>query len=202
MPRKDMIFTRSNTGIRDKYNEAMKILEYSIMMVELFEIKEFNNVIAGQLRLILCGTSRRGNKIIDNSLIRKMQPNPQLYQVKELVDLTMNGNAFVPDELFDYDKPRIPLSDWLNQIILSITLQDKKQDITIFDFIKHSANKSGGAHVDSSLEEKAFIVDVHSERVLCDIARGLFRAVGRNFKIKSEENLSYIIKKFKEKASE
>ncbi|RPJ97276.1 hypothetical protein CW357_01010 [Rummeliibacillus sp. TYF005] len=202
MSREDMVFTRSNTGIRGKYNEAMKILEYSIMMVEFFELEEFNNVIAAQLRLILCDTSKRGSKIIDNSLIRKIQPNPQLHQIKELVNLTVDGNSFVPDELFDYEKPRIPLSDWLNQVILSITLQNKKQDITIFDFIKHSANKSGGAHVDASLEEKAFIVDVHSKRVLCNIARGLFRAVGRNFRKKNVENLSYIIEKLNEKASE
>ncbi len=37
----------------------MKILEYSVMLVNLFEIKEFNNVIAGQLRLILCDTTKK-----------------------------------------------------------------------------------------------------------------------------------------------
>ena len=86
--RKDLIFNRSNRGTKTKYDEAMKILEYSVMMVQFFEIKEFNNVIAGQLRLILCDTSvkrikGKGKVIIDNSLIKKINPKPKLYPVKE-----------------------------------------------------------------------------------------------------------------------
>lgn len=196
--RKDLIFNRSNRGTKTKYDEAMKILEYSVMMVECFEVKEFNNVIAGQLRLILCDTSvkrikGKGKVIIDNSLIKKINPNPKLYPVKEFVELTKKGDYFVPDGLFDFDKQMVELKEWLGQVILKITMIDKVQEITIFDFIKDSANKSGGAHVDGSLPEKSLIVDVHSERVLCDIAKGLFRSTGRDFKQKSLENLTHIL---------
>jgi hypothetical protein len=195
--RKDLVFNRSNIGTKAKYDEAMKILEYSVMMVEFFGIKEFNNVIAGQLRLILCDTSikRRGKEtiIFDNSLIKKTNPNPKLYPVKEFVEFNKKGDTIILDGLFDFDKPMIDIDKWLRQVILKITLVNKVQELTIFEFIKESANKSGGAHVDTSLPEKSFIVDVHSERVLCDLAKGIFRSTGRNFKQKSLENLTHLI---------
>lgn len=199
--RKDLVFNRSNRGKKIKYDEAMTIIEYSVMMVEFFKIKEFNNVIAGQLRLILCDTSwsRKENRVIDNSLIKKINPNPKLYPVKDFVEFNDKGDAFIPDGLFNYDKPMIDLDLWLKQVILKITLVDKIQEITIFEFIKESANKGGGAHVDSSLPEKSFIVDVHSERVLRYLARGLFRSVGRDFEQRSLNNLSHLITTFKEK---
>lgn len=202
MSRKDITFERSNKGILEKYEEAMKVLEYSVMLVKLFEVKEFNNVIAGQLRLILCDTKRNGQEIIDNSLIKKIQPCPKLFQINELSNLSKGMGGFIPGEMFNYDKPTIPLDEWLDQVILSLNLKGKKQDITIRNFIKFSANKSGGAHVDETLIEKAFIVEVNSNGVLSDIATGLFRAVGRDIKKCSESNLDYLINKYKEKASE
>jgi hypothetical protein len=172
------------------------------MMVEFFEIKEFNNVIAGQLRLLLCDTSikRIGKeKIInDNSLIKKINPNPKLYPVKEFVESNEKGDSFIPDELFDYDKPMIDLKTWREQVILKISVVDKSHEITIFDFIKETANKGGGAHVDTSLPEKSLIVDVHSERVLTYMARG-FRSVGRDFEQQSLNNLTHLIKTFNKK---
>jgi hypothetical protein len=201
--RKDLVFNRSNRGKKTKYDEAMKILEYSVMMVEFFEIKEFNNVIAGQLRLILCDTSikRNGKETIinDNSLIKKINPNPKLYPVKEFVEFNEKGDSFIPDELFDYEKPMIDIKTWLEQVILKITVVDKYYEITIFDFIKESANKSGGAHVDVSLPEKSLIIENHSERVLRYIVRGLFRSVGRDFEQRSLDNLSHLIRTFNEK---
>src|SRR3954452_9239390 len=88
--REDLVFHLSDEGKKTKYEEAMKILEYSVLMVEIFEIKEFNNVIAGQLRLLLCDTSwnRKEQRVIDNSLIKKINPNPKLYPVKDLVEVT------------------------------------------------------------------------------------------------------------------
>jgi len=202
MTRKDLTYERSNLGILNKYKEAMRILEYSVLLVKFFEIEEFNKVIAGQLRLILCDTSKKGKEIIDNSLIRRIQPNPKLFQVNELSNLSEGMSGFFPGEMFNYDKPTIPLKVWLEQVILSLNLQGKKQDVTIRDFIKFAANKSGGAHVDPTLKEKAFIVEVHSDKILCDIAIGLFRSVGRDLKKSSETNLVYLIEKYKEKAFE
>jgi hypothetical protein len=198
--RKDLVFNRSNKGSKTKYDEAMKILEYSVMIVEFFKIKEFNNVIAGQLRLILCDTSYRDGILNDNSLIRKINVNPKLYPVMdEFIEVDEKGTAFIAGELFDYTKPMIELKSWLKQVILKIKVHEKLHAITIFDFIKESANKSGGAHVDTSLPEKSFIVDVHSERVLRYIARGLFKSVGKDFEQESLNNLSHLITTFNEK---
>lgn len=201
MPRKDLTFTRSTSGLRTKYDEAIKILEYSIMMVELFDVKEFNNVIAGQLRLILCDTVKKDGVKTDNSLLRKIEDDPKLFRINELTEIN-NGSSVILGEMFDYYKTMIPLDDWLKQVIYIINVQGKKQSITIFDTIRFAANKSGGAHVDESLKEKAFLVDVHAERVLCQIAKGVLKAVGKDFMEDSKENISYLIKKFKEKASE
>jgi hypothetical protein len=49
------------------------------------------------------------------------------------------------------------------------------------------------------LPEKSFIVDVHSERVLRCIARGLFKSVGRDFEQEPLNNLSHLITAFNEK---
>lgn len=192
MGREELIFRRSNKGIYELFKESLKILEYSIMMVEYFELKEFNNVIAIQLRIILCDTyyDRKKRKTINNSLLKKINTEPKLFPVNDnFVELDKKGSAFIHGELFDYSKEKIPLEDWLNQVIYKINLGESLHELTIKDFIKESANKNGGAHVDVQLPEKAFIVDVHSKRVLCDIARGVFRSLGRNF----EEN---IIKNF------
>jgi hypothetical protein len=199
--REQVVFQRSNKGTLNKYYEALKILEFSVMLVELFDLKEFNNIIAGQLRLILCDTSLRRGEVTDNSLIRKINPNPMLFPVNEFMELSEKGNAFIPGDLLDTSKPKITLDEWLNQCVLKINLGNILHEITIFEFIKEAANKSGGAHVDSSLPEKSFIIDVHSERLLCQLAKGLFISLGRDFLKVSEENLSYLINKFKEKAS-
>lgn len=199
MKREDLIFRRSNSGKKRKYDESLTILEYSVMMVEFFEIKEFNNVIAGQLRLMLCDTSKKGKKIINNSLIKKINPNPKLYPIKDFVTFNDKGDSFIPDGLFDYDKPKVDLDLWLKQVILKITLENKVQEITIFECIKESANKSGGAHVDVTLPEKSFIIDVHFERVLKDLAKCLFMSVGRDLEQQSFNNLSHLIDTFQRK---
>lgn len=196
-----MTLNRSNKGIKDKYDEAMKILEYSVLMVEFFEIKEFNNVIAVQLRLILCDTSwdKDKKKLIDNSLIKKINNNPKLFPVKELVELDGTGTAYLHNGLFDFDMPRLELDKWLKQVIYKINIQDKLQKLTIFDVIKEYANKSGGAHVDASLPEKAFLVEDQSAKLLCDIVRGLFRSTGRNINQQSKENLIHLISTYNKK---
>jgi hypothetical protein len=198
---KDLIFNRSARGNYRKFEEALKILEYSIIMVEFFGLKEFNNVVAIQLRIILCDTffDRKQKTVIDNSLIRKINSEPKLFPISEnYIELDEKGSLFIPGELFDYSKPMIELETWLEQVIYKISLGQKLHELSIKDFIKLFANKGGGAHVDSSLPEKAFIVDIHAERVLCDIARGLFRAIGRNYKENIYKDLKYLINKINE----
>lgn len=197
-----LIFNRSARGNYRKFEEALKIIEYSIMMVEFFELKEFNNVVAIQLRIILCDTffDKKQKTVIDNSLIRKINNQPKLFPINEnYIEIDGKGSSFIPGELFDYSKPMIELEMWLKQIIYKINLREKLHELSIKDFIKLYANKGGGAHVDSSLPEKAFIVDIHAERVLCDIARGFFRSIGRDLKENICKDFMHLMDKIKEK---
>lgn len=191
MERRPYIYTRSREGIHNKFLESLKIIEYSIMMVEFFEIKEFNSVIATQLRILLNDTLWKK----DNSLLKKVNNNPKLYPVKsEFTPLDIdNETGFIFGDLFDYSREMIPLEQWLDQIIYKIEIQGILHKISIKDFIKLTANKSGGAHVDTSLVEKALIVDLHAETVLCRIAKGVLKSLGRDFEQNNPQNFSYLI---------
>jgi hypothetical protein len=188
--RQEVTFTRSQIGIRNKFDQSMKIMEYSILLVEFFNKKEFNNVIALQLRMLLCDNYQQS----DISLLRKVQSKPKLFPiVNTFVSLDNAGGGFIAGELFDYSERTIPLTQWLRQVIYKINLGGKLHSITIKDFIKFSSNKSGGAHVDHVLIEKAFIVDVHSETVLCRIAKGVIKSLGRDLNVTNENNIKELL---------
>ncbi|UZD47710.1 hypothetical protein [Peribacillus frigoritolerans] len=127
-----LVFTRSNAAAKRKFDEAITILEYSVMLVEFFGLQEFNNIIAGQLRLILCETKntriKREKVTIDQSLIKKINPNPKLYPIKDSNQMS-NNHDHITEELFDYTKQRIELKLWRNQIIYKIDIEGKTQEI-------------------------------------------------------------------------
>lgn len=197
MDNKKLIFNRSEKGHEIKFEESLKIIEYSIMLVEFFRINEFNNVLASQLRLLLHDIN--GGK--DNSLIKKVQvqDDPTLYPVSDKFYKLDDGSEFISGvELFDYSKAKVNLSAWLNQVIYKIRLGENKYNLTIKDFIRFSANKSGGVHVDSDLREKALVVDVHRDRFLSYIAKGVLKSLNRDPNESFEENFKHILNKFKE----
>ncbi|WHY98346.1 hypothetical protein [Peribacillus simplex] len=194
-----LVFTRSNAAAKRKFDEAITILEYSVMLVELFELEEFNNIIAGQLRLILCETKntriKREKVTIDQSLIKKINPNPKLYPIKDSIQMS---NVHITEDLFDYTKQRIELRLWRNQIIYKTDIEGKIQEIKIIDFIKETANKIGGTQADSSFPYKSIISDGHTKIILIGIAKGLFKSIGRDYKKHASMNLSHIIQKIEQ----
>ncbi|MDF9763229.1 hypothetical protein OKW24_005002 [Peribacillus simplex] len=197
MDRKNrLVFTRSNAGTKRKFDEAITILEYSVMLVEFFELEEFNNIIAGQLMLILCETKntriKREKVTIDHSLIKKINPYPKLYPIKDSIQIS---NADIPEDLFDYSKQRIELKLWRNQIIYKTIIEGKIHEIKIIDFIKETANKIGGAQAESSLPNNSIIPDGHTKILLRSIAKGLFKSIGRDYKEQTSMNLSHIKQK-------
>jgi hypothetical protein len=139
---------------------------------------------------------------VTTSLLRKINFEPKLFPAKNtFIELDSPDNAVIdPQNLFDYSKQTIELDPWLNQVIYKMKLGEQRQELTIKDFIKLSANKGGGAHVDSALNEKAFLVDVHSDRFLAPIAKGLFRSLGRDFEENARNNFTHILKKIEEKS--
>ncbi|MFJ8068615.1 hypothetical protein ACIQZD_06605 [Peribacillus sp. NPDC096447] len=201
MERKNrLVFTRSNAAAKRKFDEAITILEYSVMLVELFGLEEFNNIIAGQLRLILCETKntriKREKVTIDQSLIKKINPNPRLYPIKDSIQMS----NVITEDIFDYTKQRIELKLWRNQIIYKTDIEGKIQEIKIIDFIKETANKIGGAQAESSFPNKSIVSDGHTKIMLRGIAKGLFKSIGRDYKKHASMNLSHIMQKIEQSA--
>jgi hypothetical protein len=201
MERKNrLVFTRSNAAAKRKFDEAITILEYSVMLVELFGLEEFNNIIAGQLRLILCETKntriKREKVTIDQSLIKKINPNPRLYPIKDSIPMS----NVITEDIFDYTKQRIELKLWRNQIIYKTDIEGKIQEIKIIDFIKETANKIGGAQAESSFPNRSIISDGHTKIMLRGIAKGLFKSIGRDYKKHASLNLSHIMQKIEQSA--
>ncbi|MEY8731060.1 hypothetical protein ABES23_05925 [Peribacillus frigoritolerans] len=200
-----LVFTRSNAAAKRKFDEAITILEYSVMLVEFFGLQEFNNIIAGQLRLILCETKntriKREKVTIDQSLIKKINPNPKLYPIKDSNQMS-NDHDHITEEFFDYTKQRIELKLWRNQIIYKIDIEGKTQEIKVIDFIKETANKIGGAHAESSFPNRSIISDGHTKIMLIGIAKGLFKSIGRDYKKHASMNLSHIMQKIEQSTLE
>lgn len=202
MERKNrLVYTRSNAAAKRKFDEAITILEYSVMFVELFGLEEFNNIIAGQLRLILCETKytriKREKVTIDQSLIKKINPYPRLYPIKDSIQMS---NVHITEDIFDYTKQRIELKLWRNQIIYKTNIEGKIQEIKIIDFIKETANKIGGAQAESIFPNKSTISDGHTKIILIGIAKGLFKSIGRDYTKHASRNLSHIMQKIEQSA--
>ena len=114
--------------------DALKILETSLELVGQGRT-EFYRVAALQLRLLLCDTTRRHNRVVDISLARRLWPQLQLY-------------AFNPQGRFDPSRPQLPLSEWLAQRLpLSAA-----QGVTLRSLIRRVCDQEGGAHVDLKLQ--------------------------------------------------
>ncbi len=110
--------------------DALKILETSL---ELFEQgrAEFYRVAALQLRLLLCDTTRRHNRVVDISLARRLWPGLQLY-------------ALNPNGQFDSTLPPLLLSEWLAQRLLP----ESSPAVTLRALIRRVCDQEGGAHID------------------------------------------------------
>lgn len=89
----------------------------------------FYRVIALQLRILLCDTAYRHNRVEDISLVQIIYPNAKFFP------LYKNG-------LTDRLLPKILLSTWLNQELYS------DPTITIRNLIRLVCDQDGGAHVD------------------------------------------------------
>lgn len=106
-------FKLKEAGFKKHINESAEIIGNSIYLVLKEDKKSFLKVIATQLRLLLCDG--------DNSLIQKCGVKDlRLSQLtsKELeVDI---GTLKNPDMLFDHGKEKLPVDEWLNQIVVKM----------------------------------------------------------------------------------
>ncbi len=117
--------------IESKYaQDALKILQTSLELVSQGHL-EFYRVAALQLRLLLCDTTRRHNRVVDISLARRLWPRLRL-------------RALNTEGSFDPNLESLPLSDWLAQ---RLTLKSGS-GLTMRALIRRVCDQEGGAHVD------------------------------------------------------
>lgn len=177
-------FKRSDAGFKEKLDEIIHILEVSIFLCEALKIDAFYNVIAVQLRILLCD-----NKRIIRSKIQKPMLHPHSGKV-------FNGasdlKSILSEDLFDKIKTPISLEKWLNkEIAWSVYWEES---MTIREVINAWANKNGGAHVDPSIPEKEmFAIAVSGKDYLIVIARYVIKLLGYNLE---NEILEYLIKPY------
>ncbi len=110
--------------------DALKILEISLELACRGR-PEFYRVAALQLRLLLCDTTRRHNRVVDISLARRLWPQLRLY-------------ALNPQGVFDPSLDPLPLSGWLAQRLPLVAAPA----VTLRALIRRVCDQEGGAHVD------------------------------------------------------
>lgn len=166
----------SREQLEEKFNEAIRLLAVSSYLYETCRMEEFLNVIAINLRLLLCDG--------DQSLLPRMIPNPRFRKAGEEFD----GNVLPPEKLLENPITPVDLEGFLNQVVIR---RPGGKPITVKKMIRASANKSGGAHVDTEMEEDFFISAGVSKYYFVTIAKYI---IGMS-------PLSYdgIIKEFREK---
>ncbi len=111
-------------------HDAVKILATSLELVDQGR-HEFYRVAALQLRLLLCDTTRRHNRVVDISLARRLWPRLQLYAIN------LQGR-------FDPSLRPLLLSEWLAQRLPPAG----SQAVTLRALIRRVCDQEGGAHVD------------------------------------------------------
>jgi hypothetical protein len=177
-------FERSDNGYKEKLFEIVRILEISIFLCEALKIESFYNVIAVQLRILLCDNLR---------IIRSVIPKPKIHpHSNNIFQGTGDFKIILSADLFDKSKTALPIDKWLKQPIAWSTHWD--EPIIIKDLIDAWANKNGGAHVDSKIPEKEmFVIAVSGKDSLIKIARYIIELAGYNL---NNDILEHFIKPY------
>ena len=110
--------------------DALNIIKQSIQLHRDGH-QYFYRVVALQLRMLLCDTTRRHGKSINTALV------PRVFPDLSLPILDQKGEQ-------DPDSPPLPLTLWLDQKLAS----SSKTPVTIHQFIRRVCDQDGGAHVD------------------------------------------------------
>lgn len=176
-------FERSDNGYKEKLDEIIRILEVSIFLCEALKIDAFYNVIAVQLRILLCDNNR---------ILRATIPKPMFHPH---TGKTFKGSddfeTVLSEDLFDKSKPAIRLDTWLKQEVVWSLHWDP---MTIREIINAWANKNGGAHVDSRIPEKEmFAIAVSGKDYLIAIARYVVELLGYDL---HNDILEYFLKPY------
>lgn len=110
--------------------EAAGILQTSLELARGRQ-PAFYRVVAAQLRLLLCDTTRRHNRMEDIALAPRLATGWGLHPLAR--------------HRFDTNRERLPLADWLAQ---PLPLRRDQGGLTIRQLIRQVCDRDGGAHVD------------------------------------------------------
>ncbi len=122
---------RSDSALLENYlHDALTILGASLSLAQA-ELPVFYRVVAVQLRLLLCDTTRRHGEIVDISLLAGLRPGMRLRSL-------------------DRAREPMPLADWLEQRLPLFETNESGQgaQITARTLIRRVCEQDGGAHVD------------------------------------------------------
>ena len=127
--------------------DALHILQRSLALAAAGE-SVFYRVAAVQLRLLLCDTTRRHNRVENTALAPRLIPH------LHLPPLQMDGSA-------DMHAPPLPLPAWLDLPLLAAP------HIRLGDFIRRVCDQDGGAHVDPHAHAGLDAIPNHAGCMLC-----------------------------------
>jgi hypothetical protein len=146
--------------LSEYFEDSVSLLQSSLRYFHTGE-KIFYRVAALQLRLLLCDTVRRHDRMIDISLLPKVHPGFEILPVSSEA-LPLQG------------KP-LTLPIWLNQPISGTG----DTQISIRDFIRRVCDQDGGAHADpkpqaglSAFPHRAEVIMRLAERI-CEAIHNL-----------------------------
>lgn len=125
----------------DYARSAVRILARSVELARGVE-PDFYRVIALELRLLLCDTTRQHERVVDSSLAARLWPD-------------LLWPALDSDGRFSESLPGLPLAAWLEQPLPST-------GTTLRQLIRRVCDQDGGAHVD--LRPQATRLDYPSTR--------------------------------------
>lgn len=121
--------SKNSLDLESYFWDSLRIIEICLDQVEEGQ-PEFYRVIAAQLRLLLCDTTREYDQIVNISLLPRVFPGIQLQPVSK------KGG-------FSHHADPIPLKTWLEQ---KVTVADTS--ISLQKLIRHVCDREGGVHVD------------------------------------------------------
>ena len=152
----NIILQMSGDELKEKCRDVIRVLEVSTFLFEEKGWKEFLNVMAINLRLLLCDG--------ENSLLPKVYKNPQFNKA----NAKYKDNVLLPKDLFFNELEQVDLNTFLGTVL---AYPRNARPITVKKCIRSVANKLGGAHVDSEMESDAFLSGTLAKYYITEIAK-------------------------------
>ena len=142
--------------------DSLEIIRQSLQLVYSGNTA-FYRVIALQLRMLLCDTTRRHGKIVDLSLLPEILPDLKMHAMDGSGQPVTDGAA-------------LSLMEWLQQK-LNV---NESSSLTIRQFIRQVCDQDGGAHYDPK-NDRVFDQSESYRQIIENLGRYLIEAAAPEF---------------------